>query len=94
MFHHDNRVGAFGDRSAGHDFDAFRRVDDALELFTGAHLADDANAPGHVARPDREAVAHGAVEWRIIAIGRNVVSENSARRVFDRDGFPARKNAL
>ena len=77
MFHHDDRIGALGKRRAGHDLDRFARLDDAFESFAGAHFADDANAPGHVTGTDREAIPHGAVEWRIIAVGGYVLRQNA-----------------
>jgi hypothetical protein len=89
VLHHNDRIGAFGQRRSGHDLDRFSGLDYAFESLAGAHFADDPHAPGHVARPHREAIPYGSVKRRIIAVGRYVFREDTAGGSFDRNGFSA-----
>ena len=78
MLHHDDRVGARGDRRAGHDLDRFPGLNAAAEALARSHFPGHSHAARHVGRADRETVAGAAVQRGVIAIGVNVLSQNAA----------------
>jgi hypothetical protein len=69
---HDDRVGAIGHGSAGHDLDGFPSGDRAGESFARTDFTDDAETPGHVGGADGEAVADGSGESWGVAVGGDV----------------------
>jgi hypothetical protein len=94
VFDHDDRVGALGDRGAGHNFHGLAGADGAGEYFAGANLADHAQAAGQVGGSNGKAVADGAVEGRIIAIGGNVLGEDAIGSRFERYVFNGRRGCV
>jgi hypothetical protein len=75
MFDHYNGIGARRDGCARHDFDGLARPDVSIESAAGTRLADDARAARHLRRADGKTIADRAVERRVVAIRRDVLSE-------------------
>src|SRR3979490_2826338 len=60
MLHHDDRVGAFGQGSAGHDFNGFTGNQHVRETLACADFADQAQLAWQVSCFYSESVACGA----------------------------------
>ena len=71
VLQHDHCVGPCGHGSAGHDLDSVTRLDLAVEKLTGTNFANDGQSSGCVCRAHSEAVAHRAVERRVVPVGVN-----------------------
>jgi hypothetical protein len=77
VFHHHDGVRAFGERCAGHDFSRFSRSDVAGKYLAGTNLADDPEAAWNIGGADCEAIPHGTVEGREVAIGYDILGDDA-----------------
>ncbi len=66
---HDDGVGALRNRRAGHNFDGLALRRRPANVSPARTSPINAKAARNVARAHREAIPHGAVEGRIIAVG-------------------------
>lgn len=89
MLDHDDGVGSVRDRRAGHDLDGFVLANAARVCLTGTNFADDCGVARETACVYCKAVAEGASDRRVWAIGLGFARQHATGRgeqgdVFDR----------
>jgi len=92
MFEHHDVVRASRNRSAGHDFNCFARLQPGPGDFDHVTRANLASHPQSLARAQiggtaGVAVAGRAIEGRLVAIGQHRPAENPSQRVREPESF-------
>jgi hypothetical protein len=87
VLEHDHGIGAGRNGRAGHDLDRFAAPEFAQAGNAGSHFTGDAQPAGQVLGAHREAVAEGAREGRVIAIGMDGLGEHAAAGGIERNFF-------
>jgi hypothetical protein len=87
VFDHDHGIGTRGCGSAGHNLNGLAWLQDCVRKLTGPDFPGDAEAAGDVGGVDRETIAHGTVERRVIAVGKDVGRQHAAGGFNERNVF-------
>ena len=91
-FDHQHGVGPCGHGSAGHDGDRFAFLHVTVENLTRSNFSDHRRLTGQVGHAQRVSIPHGAIERRIVAIGVNVVREDTPMGTIQGDRFRSGTN--
>ena len=87
-FHGHDAVGANGQCSAGHDFEALPAVESARRI--ARHLlpldGERASTVAIIGKRERDTVHHDAIEWRLVTFGDDRLSQHAPRRLCGLDG--------
>ena len=87
VLHHDDRVGSARNRRARHDFEGFAAANFGRGDAAGAHFSHDAQGSRRIRGADGKAIAHGAGERRIVAIGAGIPGEHTSGGAIEPDFF-------
>jgi hypothetical protein len=95
VFNHRYGICAGGNASARHDLDALPR---SYRTFKDASSAEFADAfeprarRGCIGGTHSEPVTRGSIEWRIIAVRKDRLGQDAAKRLFNLDDFAMRRS--